>query len=564
MALGALTLDSMQSTMGFKTESKALGSSVKATKEMQKVVKAEVSSPLEQMTKFFANIDKGIRSVANKVGEQTGITKLMAKIMGKDLDLAEKEAQDNKLRKRGANIDKAKTKKQEETQSLGKNIIDSLKEAFEKLVPEQTLGELATILLLATGALALFKVADQFNELLAPVLEFFFETLVPGLKELNKDILASPTGYLGVGGVVVGTTGLINAYGARIRAFFLNIGKNLKTLTKDMGKEFARVLKSMNLKNITKGFKTFLAPLSRIGTFIATLSKTVGSGAATVLSKIPGVASIANFGKLFVRFLGPVGLVIQAFVGLFTGISRAIATFKETGSVTKAIGSFFGGLFDSIVGATVNLLFDLVGFIVKKLGFQELGEKIQSIDFTIGGIMSGITFVIDKIKEGFAAFVDSIKGAANAVIKLINKALPKKFEIPLFETEAMRKEKEEGLKGSEGTNIAEKAALDKRAAEEGAAKRLAGATSTMVIDPGDYGVVDTKFNVQAANAKKLKEEQAKLEQQKTAMRTMQNINAINNSKGGDTYNQTSVHSNGEPTSDHSDSTAKHLAEARYG
>ena len=564
MALGVLTLDSMQSTMGFKTESKALGSSVKATKEMQKVVKAEVSSPLEQMTKFFANIDKGIRSVANKVGEQTGITKLMAKIMGKDLDLAEKEAQDNKLRKRGANIDKAKTKKQEETQPLGSGIIASLKEAFEKLVPEQTLSELGTILLLASGAAALIAVATQFSELLAPVLEFFFETLVPGLKELNKDILASPTGYLGVGGVVVGTTGLINAYGARIRAFFLNIGKNLKTLTKDMGKEFARVLKSMNLKNITKGFKTFLAPLSRIGTFIATLSKTVGSGAATVLSKIPGVASIANFGKLFVRFLGPVGLVIQAFVGLFTGISRAIATFKETGSVTKAIGSFFGGLFDSIVGATVNLLFDLVGFIVKKLGFQELGEKIQSIDFTIGGIMSGITFVIDKIKEGFAAFVDSIKGAANAVIKLINKALPKKFEIPLFETEAMRKEKEEGLKGSEGTNIAEKAALDKRTAEQGAAKRLAGATSTMVIDPGDYGVVDTKFNVQAANAKKLKEEQAKLEEQKTAMRAMQNINAINNSKGGDTYNQTSVHSNGEPTSDHSDSTAKHLAAANYG
>ena len=562
MALGVLTLDSMQSTMGFKTESKALGSSVKATKDMQKVVKAEVSSPLEQMTKFFADIDKGIRLVANKVGEQTGITKLMAKIMGKDLDLAEKEAQDNKLRKRGANIDKAKTKKQEETQPLGSGIIATLKEAFEKLVPEQTLSELGTILLLASGAAALIAVATQFSELLAPVLEFFFETLVPGLKELNKDILASPTGYLGVGGVVVGTTGLINAYGARIRAFFLNIGKNLKTLTKDMGKEFARVLKSMNLKNITKGFKTFLAPLSRIGTFIATLSKTVGGGAATVLSKIPGVASIANFGKLFVRFLGPVGLVIQAFVGLFTGISRAIATFKETGSVTKAIGSFFGGLFDSIVGATVNLLFDLVGFIVKKLGFQGLGEKIQNIDFTIGGIMSGITFVIDKIKEGFAAFVDSIKGAANAVIKLINKVPG--INIPLFETEAMRKEKEEGLKGSEGTNIAEKAALDKRAAEEGAAKRLAGATSTMVIDPGDYGVVDTKFNVQAANAKKLKEEQAKLEEQKTAMRAMQNINAINNSKGGDTYNQTSVHSNGEPTSDHSDSTAKHLAEARYG
>jgi len=562
MALGVLTLDSMQSTMGFKTESKALGSSVKATKEMQKVVKAEVSSPLEQMTKFFANIDKGIRSVANKVGEQTGITKLMAKIMGKDLDLAEKEAQENKLRKRGANIDKAKTKKQEETQPLGSGIIATLKEAFEKLVPEQTLSELGTILLLASGAAALIAVADKFSALLAPVLEYFFETIVPGFQELNKDILASPTGYLGVGGLVVTTTALINKYGAGIRAFFVNIGKNLKTLRLDMGKEFARVLKSMNLKFITTGFKAVLAPLTRIGTFIATLSKTVGGGAATVLAKIPGVASIANFGRLFIRFLGPVGLVIQAFVGLFTGISRAISTFKETGSVTKAIGSFFGGLYDSIIGATINLLYDLIGFIVKKLGFQELGEKIQSMDFTIGGIMKGITFVIEKIKEGFERFVDFIKSAANAVIKVINK-IPG-IDIPLFETEAIRKEKEEGLKGSEGTNIAEKAALDKRTAEQGAAKRLAGKTGTMVIDPGDYGVVDTKFNVQAANAKKLKEEQAKLEEQKTAMRAMQNINAINNSKGGDTYNQTSVHSNGEPTSDHSDSTAKHLAEARYG
>ena len=52
----------------------------------------------------------------------------------------------------------------------------------------------------------------------------------------------------------------------------------------------------------------------------------------------------------------------------------------------------------------------------------------------------------------------------------------------------------------------------------------------MVIDPGDYGVVDTKFNVRAENAKKLKEEQAILEEQKIAVRSLQSINAINNSK----------------------------------
>ncbi len=45
------------------------------------------------------------------------------------------------------------------------------------------------------------------------------------------------------------------------------------------------------------------------------------------------------------------------------------------------------------------------------------------------------------------------------------------------------------------------------------------------------------------------------------MRSMQNINAINNSKGGDTYNQSSVHTTGEPNSDHNDMTQKHLAYA---
>ena len=65
------------------------------------------------------------------------------------------------------------------------------------------------------------------------------------------------------------------------------------------------------------------------------------------------------------------------------------------------------------------------------------------------------------------------------------------------------------------------------------------------------------------NAKTLKAEQAKLAEQQAAMRNFQNINAINNSKGATTVNQTSVHSSGEPNTDHSDLTAKHLASALY-
>ena len=561
-ALGTTTaaeiVDSLQAmSTPFKSESKALGSSVATAKGVQKVIKAEVSSPMEDLSKAFASVDKSIREVASKIGEQTGISKLMAKIMGKDLELSEKEALANKRKKAGSNIDKAKTKKQEEATPLGTGILASLKEAFENLVPQQTIGELGKILLIASGAAALIALADKFQNLLAPVLKFFFETLIPGFKELNKDILSSPTGYLGVGGLVISTTLLAERYGNTIRVFFSNMGKGITTALKSFK---TMMFPTGYFKTITTNFKKLTAPLTRIGTFIATLSKTVGSGAATVLAKLPGVAAIGNFGKMFVRFLGPVGLVIQAFVGLFSGISRAISTFKETGSITKAIGSFFAGLYDSIIGATINLLYDLIGFVVKKLGFQELGEKIQSMDFTIGGIMKGITFVIDKVKEGFARFVDSIKTAANAVIKVINK-IPG-VDIELFETKAIKKAQDEGMIGSEGTNTAESLAMDERAREEGNKKRVAAYTGTTTIQVNDMGE-STKFDFKADKAKKLKMEEERLATQQAAMRSMQNINAVNNSKGGDTYNQSSVHTNGEPNSDHSDLTAKHLAAASY-
>ena len=96
-ALGTTTaadiVNSLQAmSTPFKSDSKALGSSVSTAQNVQKVIKAEVSSPLEDMSNFFASIDKNIRNVATKIGEQTGITQLMAKIMGKDLELSEKEA----------------------------------------------------------------------------------------------------------------------------------------------------------------------------------------------------------------------------------------------------------------------------------------------------------------------------------------------------------------------------------------------------------------------------------------------------------------------------------------
>jgi len=553
MALGTPSLAGMQSAVGFKSDSKSLKSSVRATRDVQKILKKEVASPLQDMSKFFASIDKNIIEVAKKVGETTGISKLMAKIMGDDLKISKAQAARDKKAK---SIGKAKSGKveAEDTGSFAKDIIDTLKESFKDLVPKESLGDLTKILLFATGAALLIKFADKFQKVLAPVLSFLFETLIPGFKELFATIMKSPTGFLGIGGVAILATTAVSRYGASVRGFFTGIIKGLGKLRVDMAKEFARVFKAISPKRIQTIVKTVVAPLSKIGAFLGNLGKTIGGGAKAIGKLIPFVSKFASIGKTFLRFLGPVGLVIQAFVGLFSGITRAVATFKAGGNIFEVIGSFFSGIFDALIGSVINLLADVIGFVVKKLGFEGLGEFISNLDFTTEGISNGIKFVIDKIKGFFIGIQDGFYTFINGAIKLYNK-IPFVEDIPLLETKAMR----EGEKGSEGTNMAETMALKNRAATEGDAKRLAQTTGTTVTAIGD--TTTEKFNFKQEKAKVLKAEQEKLTTQKAQTRALGNINAINNSKGATTVNQTSVHSNGEPASDHNDMTARHLTAA---
>ena len=561
-------------------------SAATSSKSMLKVA-GEMKSPLNGMVSFFSSIDQGIRKVANSVAETTGISKVMAKLMGEDVKLT--KAQQAALNKKN-NLEKAKGKgkTEEDAKPLGEGILATLKEAFENMIPKQSVGELTKILLLATGALILVKLATKFQNLLAPVLEFFFETLIPGFQELNASIMSSPTGYLGVGGLVILTQVALAKFVQSIKAFFGPIPKAVKGITSTMKvplgtrmldsvKSFAKMMnpfvnfgKAKEAKQFAESFKKVMGPLQRLGTFISNLAKTVGGGMKTVLKLIPMVSKFAAFGKMFIRFLGPVGLVIQAFVGLFSGITRAVATFKAGGSIFEVIGSFFSGIFDALIGSVLNLLADVLGFIVKKLGFEKLGEFISNLDFTTEGIGKAISFVIEKVKLGFDLFVDGLKRMANFVIKGINLVLPKKYEIPLFDTMSAKemrarteKAEKEGIKGSEGTNIAEKVELDKKAKIEGDRFREKQRTSDLTIQPDDYAMPAVKFDVMASNAKKLKAEEEKMAVQKEQAKSMQIINAANNSKGPTTVNQTSVHSNGEPASDHNDMTAKHLTAASY-
>ena len=191
----------------FNADSPAL-SSDRTSRDTVRVLN-EVKSPLIQMSEFFAGIDIGIIKLVDIAKQSLGLDKAslqlesrIADIMASDLALEEKQNLAAQLRGRDANIAGEDTDKEPGEKSEKINFIDSLKKAFDDLTGNQTLGEIGKIFLFATGALALAKFAKKFQDEVASVLKYISEIVIPGFKELNKDILDSPTGYLGLGGAI--------------------------------------------------------------------------------------------------------------------------------------------------------------------------------------------------------------------------------------------------------------------------------------------------------------------------------------------------------------------------
>ena len=186
-------------------------SAVAPAKETREVVKTleEVKSPLIQMSEFFAGIDSGIIKLVNIAKQSLGLDKeslrlesRIADIMASDLALEEKQNLVAQLRGRDANIAGEDTDTDPGDKPEKINFIDSLKKAFDDLTGNQTIGEIGKIFLFATGALALAKFGEKFKKEVASVLKYIDERVIPGFKELNKDILESDTGYLGLGGAI--------------------------------------------------------------------------------------------------------------------------------------------------------------------------------------------------------------------------------------------------------------------------------------------------------------------------------------------------------------------------
>ena len=451
-------------------------------------------SPMDSIKEIFLEVRDGINQlVALAVDE------------GKDRDLAGRNAQI-------ASGDTDAPPPPQGGSGTGGNILDSLKEALSGL-GDTGMGLLGITALIA-GFLVFNALADSLTTLLAPVLEFLGETLIPAIKELNEIIMSHPGGYwtlLGAVGLVTvldevfgisgSLTRLFTSVGTFIKtAFFLDIpdfkklgwaGKINRALYYNKGAManrgviprlsnfFSSIGRSIRsafmidealafLKTTATTWKTAITSsifgkaarggkgggvLAKIGSFFRSIgslirgvfsakivtdsfaaigrvtkafgrvmkrvtnfvSKTLG-----VITRISGLGAFLKLGLAFAKAIPIVGQIIMVVQGLFGFVTGAIKGFKKEGFLGMIIGALTG-LFDGLVASFVNLIFDILGWILKKFGLEKLGQFFMDIDISLGRFFDmfvGFFKSIGKIgKALFKGTLDGIKNIFSSPIK---------------------------------------------------------------------------------------------------------------------------------------------------
>ena len=428
----------------FNADSVAL-SSDRTSRDTVKVLN-EVKSPLIQMSEFFAGIDSGIIKLVDIAKKSLGLDKeslrlesRIADIMASDLVLEEKQNLAAQLRGRDANIAGEDTDKEPGEKSEKINFIDSLKKAFDDLTGNQTLGEIGKIFLFATGALALAKFGEKFQKEVASVLKYISERVLPGFKELDEDIRESETSYLGLGGAISASFyRVVGAFGRIVKVGTVGALKFVDDIILNFRKSLS--FDPSKFKSAQMIVKSLTGPTSFLGKIGAVFGKIFNALKSTALfiARFPGIAQILGMTGAVAKFLGPIGLIIQGIVGVVGGLINAVKILNDGGNVVQALGGFAEGFFDAVIGATANLLFDILGFVVKKLGFEDFGQKLQDMDFSLDSIITGVR--------------NAIFGVLNTMIKVYNKVNP--FDsIELFEMKESKVAKKARQESSVETQI---------------------------------------------------------------------------------------------------------------
>ena len=531
-SLGALSLPSV--SYSFDSEGTAMVP-VTAGQGDKVLGKIEVTSPVEQMSEFFAGIDKSLINLVD-----------FAK---KSLNLEEKDAQRESLQRQD-------TDDKPTVEGDNKSMLDSLKESFASLgdsFSNVSIGEKLGAALLVGSLLLFQQVQGALVKVLTPII-FMVKGLVKLLGPEGTFML-----FLGSFLAIKFLPLITGAYA---------VAKKLgPSLWKGVGIAFNAV--NFAVKGLATGAKFAL--------------KGLGGGLKFLFDGIGKTFSLIRTGLVAMKagslaMLGPIlpAIAIAAAIGaVLFSLKSSIEVFKtsleEGDSAMKAVGKAILDFTATLVTLPLTLVKNLIGYFAGMFGMDNFKAKLDSFSFK-DGFINIITGFVDNVKSLFSAIFDfdikgiidkignigasianTLKAIAKGAVAMVAAAVPG-GESP---TEAFSRVYNEVLNTGEGVVKNEAAEIaSKPLVEDGA---MAAAKAAMTTNE-TYNSANTTFNSTSSMMKekidlllKIQVEKMKIEQDNKSSAPI----LVNNSKGGDTnVSNSTTNVTGELEQDHNDPTSR--------
>ena len=305
----------------------------------------------------------------------------------------------------------------ENTGGLLKGFMDSLKEKGK-------FGILALVTIVAAGIMAVVEffrsIAMQikwmkdfsgvkFGKLFSPMANFF-RNLVNGIKKIKW----------------------IKTTGAALSSFFTpmaNFFRGISTAIKN-----AKWVKSVvalvgRIGNVFTSIGNFFRPMARF----ADIFKQGGKLVMTLINASTQASAIVKWAGTFGRVLGKIFLPITFIMAAWDFITGAIDGWEQEGKeadsniVTQLVAAIGGGtakLISNLVGIPMKWITMAIGWLAKKMGFEEAGEDIQGFAAKIPDILTDIVMAPFNFLKDFIKFIVDLFENPSATMKSILSKVP--------------------------------------------------------------------------------------------------------------------------------------------
>jgi hypothetical protein len=138
-----------------------------------------------------------------------------------------------------------------------------------------------------------------------------------------------------------------------------------------------------------KGDGVFGKAFAKIGNFFKSIKDFFMKFVTKTKSLSKVFTWMKNIGKVFGKFFLPITILM----GAFEVVKGFMAGFKKDGIIGGIIGAL-DGLIDFLVDAPINMIKDLISWLLKKFGFDDAAASMDAFEFDLSGMLSNAFYGI--------------------------------------------------------------------------------------------------------------------------------------------------------------------------